>query len=117
MKDVKDLIAEKDKQSVDLLAIIDLLHELNGMDNAGDDLIKLLWKLEIDIFSFTTGLDEVEKKHDYNKNVTEKSQKQPEKDKIDHEIKTLWSKINSISTDKDLLKSELYTLTDKQAKL
>lgn len=39
---VKDQIKLKDEASVELLSIIDLLHDLNGMENAGEDLLQLL---------------------------------------------------------------------------
>ena len=42
MKSIEDIVTDKDKQAVDLLTIIDILHELNGMENASDDLLKLL---------------------------------------------------------------------------
>lgn len=60
LKSIEDLISDKDRQAADLLTIIDILHELNGMENASDDLLKLLRKLELDIFGFNQGLDQIE---------------------------------------------------------
>lgn len=56
---VKDQIKQKDEASVELLSIIDLLHDLNGMENAGEDLLSMLRKLEIDLFDFNKDLDDV----------------------------------------------------------
>lgn len=67
-----------------------MLHDLNGMENAGDELLAIIWKLELDIGDFNKGLDAVEKKHEFNKSVTSKQVLSKEKDSLDKEIPKLW---------------------------
>lgn len=63
-------IKEKEVASVELLKIIDLIQDLNGLENLGKGLLEILRKIEVDLREFNRGIDDVESQHKHNCAVT-----------------------------------------------